>query len=1256
MRLRTLAALAVCSVAVAGFAVTGGAPTAASASAAVSVGQKVADGERMLFDDDFSSNDGAGWLTTTANAAASVSFTGGIATIKGGGPENRMVSQADILAQDFTLGVDLFINAGNTNSAVKIGFFSSPSAADRYQVTWDGPKEQLRLERVEGGTATVLGTAADVALPVNTGAAPYRVQVTTAGDRVLVDIDGDRLLDVPDAGVASSTQGRILFASQYPNQDFSVDNVRVTTTEAETVGQYIVEVATETDGVRDTDESAAGGALTANRTSGDHGDAVTLAYTVKPGYVFAGYESLRRDTGTSTDGLLTITDNRFLLDDKTGSVIIIAKFTAEPDDPNTVFKDYFTGPLNEHGEYLVHGGDAVSVTDGALHINPSSGAAYALVKSPAWADMPNYRIEVDAQKLNGTAGTAHIGFRGESFEDRYVLALNGSKALLRRMDAGGANMELASALYTFDQRSRRLVIDVTGDTVSVTSDGAPVLSYVNKDDADRDRAEWSGLGAGLALINMTAGAPVAFDNVKVMRAPVYVSAKVDLTVDGNPDPDRASGAVVLSTHRTSAGESLSWTVHPKGGYALAGMSVNGSPITGDAYTVPADTTADVTLVADFTRTTVPATTFYIDSRDGDDANQGTSPAQAWASLAMLERTFHPGDQILLRRGSVFEGEEAALAFRGSGTAEQPITVSAYGEGDLPQLNAAGEVENVVSLHNQEHISVSHLEITNTDPGFDASFELNASTNREKNLRAVNVSAHDFGVVHGIAITDLYIHDINGNIAAKWNGGIFFDIGAEVAAGELRGIPTKYDGVRLERNLLERVDRSGIKLVSSAWANQSLQNAPGTPLNWYPSTNVVIRDNQLRYMGGDAITVRDADGTLIEYNLARHSRYQNTGYNAGIWPFQATNTVIQHNEVSHTHGVQDGQGFDTDHVSSYSVMQYNYSHDNEGGFMLIMNGFPHTAPTIRYNISQNDADKTFEFARGTAAGTMIYNNTISSSTLLQGPRGGVLDLANSGAGTGNREVFIFNNVFDYPAGQRFYVGEAETMKTKAKLFNNAYVGGIEPPAEEERPVLGDARLPGLGTAPDDSDATAPHTGENVGDHFDGYVPAEGSTLRDAGVSVEEVVTRYDGTITDRRKMSPTQIHALALKGESIDFAAGEFMPEVAGVRYDVDFLGTALPASGENLTIGAIQQREATEEPTEPGVPGDGENGTGGSGDGDESAGSGGAGADTGDTQGSAGSSGAQLATTGAGLPITLLALGALLMLAGWRVVRRRSSV
>lgn len=80
------------------------------------------------------------------------------------------------------------------------------------------------------------------------------------------------------------------------------------------------------------------------------------------------------------------------------------------------------------------------------------------------------------------------------------------------------------------------MIDVAGDTVSVSSDGVPVLSYVNKDDEARDSADWSGLKPGLNLINMTANSSIAFDNVKVARVPVKVAAEVQLTVDGTPTP------------------------------------------------------------------------------------------------------------------------------------------------------------------------------------------------------------------------------------------------------------------------------------------------------------------------------------------------------------------------------------------------------------------------------------------------------------------------------------------------------------------------------------------------------------------------------------------------------------------------------------------------------------------------------------------------------------------------------------------------
>src|SRR5690625_7973988 len=74
---------------------------------------------------------------------------------------------------------------------------------------------------------------------------------------------------------------------------------------------------------------------------------------------------------------------------------------------------------------------------------------------------------------------------------------------------------------------------------------------------------------------MTAGAPVAFDNVVVARTPVTVNVDVVTTIDGEADEDRLGGAVELSQATIAAGESLSWQVYPKGGYELAGGAVDG---------------------------------------------------------------------------------------------------------------------------------------------------------------------------------------------------------------------------------------------------------------------------------------------------------------------------------------------------------------------------------------------------------------------------------------------------------------------------------------------------------------------------------------------------------------------------------------------------------------------------------------------------------------------------------------------------------
>ena len=76
--------------------------------------------------------------------------------------------------------------------------------------------------------------------------------------------------------------------------------------------------------------------------------------------------------------------------------------------------------------------------------------------------------------------------------------------------------------------------------------------------------------------------------------------------------------------------------------------------------------------------TAPARTYYFDSAAGKDSNTGTAPASAWKTLAKVNATtFLPGDRILLKSGSVWQGQ---LWPKGSGAEGRPIIIDMYGGG------------------------------------------------------------------------------------------------------------------------------------------------------------------------------------------------------------------------------------------------------------------------------------------------------------------------------------------------------------------------------------------------------------------------------------------------------------------------------------------------------------------------------------------------------------------------------------------------
>ncbi|MGH9613559.1 MAG: right-handed parallel beta-helix repeat-containing protein, partial [Bryobacteraceae bacterium] len=266
-----------------------------------------------------------------------------------------------------------------------------------------------------------------------------------------------------------------------------------------------------------------------------------------------------------------------------------------------------------------------------------------------------------------------------------------------------------------------------------------------------------------------------------------------------------------------------------------------------------------------TALTLQSATYYVNSTAGSDANAGTSEQAAWKTLNRINAArFHPGDRILFKSGSVFDGQ---LAPKSSGAEGAPIVIDRYGKGPRPRIDGGGQVEDVVRLYNVQFIEVKNLEVTNhgADPAV---------------RRGVHIFLDNFGTGHHIVLAGLYIHDVNGSNKRKDNGGIIFRTNGDK-------IPSRFDGLTIERNIVWKVDRSAIAAQSYHWNR----------LHWNPSLHVVIRDNLVDDIGGDGIVPWATDGALIENNIARNCNRRAATYNAGIWPWSTDNSLFQLNEAS-----------------------------------------------------------------------------------------------------------------------------------------------------------------------------------------------------------------------------------------------------------------------------------------------------------------------------------------------------------------------
>ena len=449
------------------------------------------------------------------------------------------------------------------------------------------------------------------------------------------------------------------------------------------------------------------------------------------------------------------------------------------------------------------------------------------------------------------------------------------------------------------------------------------------------------------------------------------------------------------------------------------------------------------------------TTFFVDDLAGNDSNAGNSVRSAWKSISRLNQDqFHPGDSILFRRGGKWQEN---FCPKGSGSNGKPIVVSAYGNGPLPELDAKGDISSgekassTIRLFNQEYWEFKYLKIKNFKP-FEKPVQVtseNKSAWSNSVKMGILVEGRDAGILHHIHFTGLEICEVNGAMQNKDNGGIFMDISWSEEPAQRK--QTSFEDVILQDCYIHDVDRTGFSNMS-VWWNRSLKSKWGEKLangkidNWIPSKEIIIRNNRFERSGANALIVRAAEHPVIEYNLFSHCAVKGSG-NASF-PFNCDNAVFQYNEACFTvynseadswDGKKDADagGFDSDWNCKNTLIQYNYSHDNGfGGVLICCDGGSKVSfndgTVLRYNIFENNGDHAIRTS-GPATNSKVYNNLFYSGAAQDS----VMLIFHKSWGGYSDSTLYQNNIFVARGkGCYFNTGKSTRNYFHANLFHGS----------------------------------------------------------------------------------------------------------------------------------------------------------------------------------------------------------------------------
>ncbi len=508
-----------------------------------------------------------------------------------------------------------------------------------------------------------------------------------------------------------------------------------------------------------------------------------------------------------------------------------------------------------------------------------------------------------------------------------------------------------------------------------------------------------------------------------------------------------------------------------------------------------------------------AADYYV-SPSGLDGNAGTS-GSPWQTIAKVNGVnFKAGDRIFFQGGQTFNGK---LYFDANdlGSAANPIQISSYGTG---HATINGGSSDAFYAYNTAGITISNLDFTGA-----------GATCTGTGIVFYNDLAGNVKLPH-IYIDNVQVSGFKGGITiGAWNG------------------TSGFSDLRITHASVH--DNWGNNIVTFGQTDYALSTVY---IGHCQTFNSAGDPNKMDVSSGNGIVMGSVDGCTIERCLSYNNGWLCAAPSgpAGIWCYQSRAVTIQYNEAWQNHGVNaDGDGFDLDGDTSNSILQYNYSHDNDAAGFLVceFSGAPgpNANNVVRYNISQNDCRKRayggihFYNAGVGLQNCEVYNNTV----YLSKPAFGDVPAVDVYSPTTN--VHLRNNIFmtsggaslvTVAAGQSGLLFDHNCYWSSGSAFGIQYLGTNYATLAAWRTASGQEASVALNTDPL---LVAAGTGGTLGDadklvSLGAYKLQSSSPLLNAGLNLA-----VQGV-----PMGATDFYGSAIpQGTGFEIGAHEFVPVV-----------------------------------------------------------------------------------------------------------------